>query len=307
MAELNATRRELVAHTYAQNTREGYAKDLADFEAWCKLADRQPLPVEAETLALYLTDRLSTCRVSTLERRLTGILFHNRRAGNLRPSTEECRAILAGARRQRKERPQGKAALSVEDLRRISRKLAAMPTRRAVRDRALLVFGFAAAMRRSEIAAANLADISFARQGIALRIPFSKTDQEGEGMVLGVFRGRRPETDPVGTLRAWLRLRGMQSGPLFTHITPGDNVTLARLSDNGIGAIVKAAIRLVKLDPALYSPHSLRAGCVTAACDGGAPDLAIMRRTGHRSLRTTRRYDRSRNPFSGVNPLAKAL
>ena len=300
-------RKELVANTYAENTRVGYAKDLADFEAWCKSAGRAALPAESETLALYLTDRLERNRVTTLERRLTGILHANRAAGHARPSTEECRAILTGARRRRKERARGKAALAAGDLRRIARRLLRLGTNRAVRDRALLVFGFASGLRRGELAAVDVGDVAFAPKGLVLVVASSKTDQEGRGAKLGIFRGSRPETDPVSALRAWLRVRGSVAGALFTHVTTGDAVTLQRLRPGGLALAVKDAVALVGLDRSLYSPHSLRAGCVTAAYNGGASDLAIMRRARHASLRTTAGYERGRDPFGAVNPLARAL
>jgi integrase len=307
--QLNALRRELLGHQYAANTRRRYAGDWQSYEQFCRTLapPRNPLPVNAETLALYVGYHLSHWKLGTIRGRLAGILHHNEEAGHPRPSMAECHGLLAARQRDTHEQPQGKAALSVPDLRRISRKLLKQPTNRATRDRALLLFGFASGLRRSELVAVDLPHITFARQGIALKIPNSKTDQEGRGATLGIFAGARPETDPVRAVKAWLKVRGNQAGPLFTHISGTDRVNLRRLRPNRVSQIVKKLVAQVGLDPALYAPHSLRAGCATAAYEGGAPDLAIMRATRHKSLQTTALYVRSRNPFAGVNPLAKAL
>lgn len=202
VAKLNAQRRELIANTHAENTQKGYSADWRNFDDWCKAAGRRALPASSETLALYITDRLAQCKVTTLERRLTGIMHAHKVAGLGKPDTAECRAILAGAQRMRKEQPEAKAALSVPDLRRIARKLEQSPTNRAIRDRAMILFGFAAALRRSEIAAANLADATFATKGAVFHLRSSKTDQEGFGMTIGIFRGTHPSTDPVLLRRA---------------------------------------------------------------------------------------------------------
>jgi integrase len=199
-----------------------------------------------------------------------------------------------------------KEALSVDDLRAISRKLAASKSLIAVRDRALMVFGLASAMRRSELSALDLADVHITKKGIAVRIRKSKRDQEAKGREITISPGKRAASCPLRTLKAWVRARGRWPGPLFCRMEPRQNTLMRRrLGTFGIGDAIKRCVELIGLDSAKYAGHSLRAGMVTAALDSGVSHLAIMRRTGHKSVNMVARYDRPK-PFS-FDPLAKAM
>lgn len=177
---------------------------------------------------------------------------------------------------------------------------------RGARDRAVLLFGFASGLRRSELAVLDLVDVSSEAAGLVVQVWRSKTDQEGAGRVVGVHRGVRRATCPVRAVEAWLVERGPWPGPLFCRVSAGGTVQRGRLSGASVAAVVKRAAERIGLDPARYGGHSLRAGCATAAAAGGASDTAIMGRTGHKSVAMVERYIRHGSLFA-VDPLRGCL
>ncbi len=267
------------------------------------------MPADGETLALYVTARLEAgLRAASVERHVAAVVHRHRNAGLAVPDRVEVRAVIAGARRQRKEQPRQKAAVTPGDVRAICARLLKAGGAVAARDRALLVLGFATGLRRSNLVALDLADVRFVpRRGVAVTVRQSKTDQEGRGQVIGVFRGCREQTCPVRAVRAWLDVRGDAAGPLFTRVRAGGLATLERLSGEAVNEFVRAWVCAIGLDPSRYGAHSLRAGFVTAAHNAGSGTLAIMERTGHRSVEMVRRYLRNSDPFAGADPLARAL
>ena len=134
----------------------------------------------------------------------------------------------------------------------------------------MLLLGFGAALRRSELVALTLADVTAVPgRGVQLRIRRSKTDQEAEGAVVAVPEGR--QLTPLFHLRAWLAVSGITTGPVFRPLWKGSRrVRDTRLSDHAVARILQARVRAAGLDPTRYGGHSLRAGFVTAAARAGA-------------------------------------
>lgn len=179
-----------------------------------------------------------------------------RRAGWSRSSEY---AVWSGIARTMTRRKKKAAPVLIEDLRAI---LGALPledgelTLAARRDRALLLVGWAGALRRSEVAALTVDDVQIGPDGLVLRIARSKTDQEGEGLIKGLPHGEHPATCPIRALQAWLRVAGIERGPLFRSVDRHGNVGQCALSTDGVHRIVKRACGRVGLDAALYSGHS---------------------------------------------------
>ncbi len=293
----------IVLSAQAENTRRAYASDWRRFSAWCRSAGREALPASADTLRLFIAADLEAHAIATVERRVAAVVDRHRSAKLASPLDDEIRELMRGARRAKGAAPNQKAALTPVQLRQICMRLLRDGSGLALRDRAILTLGFAAAMRRSEISALDLCDIRHASQGVALTLRRSKTDQESRGREVGVFRGRRVSTCPVRSLAAWLKVRGKKPGPLF----PGGRLTTTgRLSSRAIGEAVKRCVALIGLDPAAYGAHSLRAGCVTAAILAGAQTPLIMKRTGHRSIATLEKYVRTATLFS-TDVLSRAM
>jgi integrase len=177
-----------------------------------------------------------------------------------------------------------------------------------VRNKAILLFGFASAMRRSELSALDVDDIDILKKGVRVQIGRSKTDQEGKGRTIGIFRSAKVRSCPVAALEKWLSIRGHKKGPLFTNLSNSAPKTKEpqRLGGRGIWKVVKGAVDSIGLDAERYAPHSLRAGCITAAIEGGTAESIIMTLTGHRSIASVARYVRPANMWKH-NPLRKAL
>ena len=171
-----------------------------------------------------------------------------------------------------------------------------------LRDRALLLVGFAGALRRSELARLQVGDVAVTPEGLRLVVRQAKTDQEGRGLVKGIRYGEQRLTCPVRSLRDWCRAAGIDEGPIFRGVDRHGNVAGSALSGRSVARIVKRAARRAGLDPSQYSGHSLRAGFTTQAARAGTPERIIQRHTGHKDLRTLRTYIREGELFSEENP-----
>ena len=146
-------------------------------------------------------------------------------------------------------------------------------------------------------------DVELVNDGAIVLLRSSKTDQAGGGFHKGIPHGDHQETCPVSHLRAWIALlpASPDDGPLFRGVDRHANIGVRPMAPDSISRVVKKRAQKAGLDPSRYSGHSLRAGLVTAASEGGAHDKDIMRQTAHRSLSTLHRYRRTVGLFKN-NP-----
>ncbi len=288
---------DFAAGAKSPRTRDAYRKAWAGFVTWCDIAGRQSLPASAETVALYLTARATEGRkVATLEQSLAAISEAHRLAGYESPRrSAQVREVLKGIRRAVGVAPAQKAPVLVSELRAMVAALPESPV--GVRDRALLLVGFAGAFRRSEVTALEVADVAFTADGLEIHLRRSKTDQEGAGRKVGLPYGSTAEACPVRALRSWLDLRGDGPGPVFQNFDRvGKGVGLTGRS---VARIVQRAAKAAGIEkPERFAGHSLRAGLATAAAKAGKSERSIMKQTGHRSERMVRRYIRDASLFS---------
>jgi integrase len=306
MQRLREVRSELATYQRSAATRHAYAADVKIYSDWCKAAGRTPIPAGPETISLFLSAQIDAGKkISTLDRRLAAITAAHSALRHPVPDLFDARELLINARRKKREKPTGKRALSIEDLVKISRRLGKSP--KAIRDRAVLVFGLASGLRRGELCRLNVSDIQISRKGIVIDIQHSKTDPTGKGRIFGIFAGKRASTDPVRTIRAWLKIRGKEDGPLFSPVYGNVVANSRRIDGRTINHIVKLAVERAGLDPRQYGAHSLRAGLVTAAAENGASDQEIMRASGHKTAAVMQRYVRHTRAFAMRNVLAGAL
>jgi site-specific recombinase XerD len=154
-----------------------------------------------------------------------------------------------------------------------------------LRDRALILLGYAGAFRRSELVSLAVADLSFTRDGLTIALRRSKTDQMGAGRTIGVPYGSNPDTCPVRTLQAWIEEASITSGLLFRSVSRHGEVQPSGLSPIDVARVVKKLAERAGLDPKKYAGHSLRSGHATSAAIGGASERSIMKQTGHRRYR----------------------
>ena len=170
-------------------------------------------------------------------------------------------------------------------------------TLRGIRNRALLLLGFAGALRRSELAVLTVDDLERTSDGFVLTLKRSKTDQVGEGRIIGIPYGTHPSRCPVRAIDAWLAEAAITEGPLFRAIDRHGNVGEAAISDRAVALVIKEAALAVGEDPDRFSGHSLRAGLATSSAEAGVPEHIIQDQTGHTSSTMLRRYIRRGSLF----------
>jgi site-specific recombinase XerD len=260
LAELAVRAADFARTSRSAATERGYRSDWTDFADWCCVAGLIALPAAPTTVGAYLADRAGSLKVATLNRRIAAITAAHRMAGEGFDGGHPAIArVLAGIRRVYGTQQDAKTAILTEDLRRIVRVLPASLA--GLRDKAVLLVGFASACRRSELVAINLGDVKLSRAGVVITIRRSKTDQDGAGRDIGIPRSRRSGTCPVTALEDWLRESGITNGAIFRAI---DHERIAgRLSGQAVAEIVKRAVLRVGLDPSKFAGHSLRSGFAT--------------------------------------------
>jgi site-specific recombinase XerD len=293
--------REYARRSKAPATRRGYASDWRSFVGWCSVNGLVALPASPGTVCLYLSACADRLKASTIQRHVSAISQWHQAKGFESPTRNpQVHAVLSGIRRTLGTMPNEKAPLLAADMREM---VAALPRDlRGVRDRALLLLGFAGAFRRSELVALDFEDIEFTEEGLAVMLRRSKTDQDGAGRKIGVPMLPHSDACPTAAVKAWLEASGITAGALFHPIALGGRMSPNRLSDRSVALIVKRSLPTGK-DATKHAGHSLRSGFCSAAANGNASMKSIMRTTGHRSLSTLMRYIREANLFKG-NALA---
>lgn len=275
----------------AESTRRAYSADCRHFREWCSSHSVTALPALPATVALYLTDLTRTYKVATIGRRIAAIGQGHRKAGHPNPFAHpQVAEVWGGIRRALGVGQDHKDAILTADLRRMLEPLT--ETTIDIRDRALLLLGFAGAFRRSELVALDVGDIRTVINGLEVTLRRSKTDQEGAGRLIGIPYGSNLVTCPVRSIQAWLNRSGICDGPLFRAVDRGGSVAPTRLTAASVSLIVKRHARRAGLDPARFAGHSLRAGFATSAALAGVDALEISRQTGHKSLSMVQRYTR---------------
>ncbi len=286
---------DYVRASRSANTLRGYRCDWRHFEAWCGKNGLPALPAMPETVASYLvTIADEGLKAGSIQRRVSSIAANHKANGFESPtSTAAVKLTLAGIRRTIGTCQEGKAPILTMD---VAAMVAKTPdTLIGRRNRALILIGYAGALRRTELVSIDLEDVLFTPDGIRLTIRKSKTDQEGAGQCIGIAHGGA--LCPVRALRAWLESSGIASGPVFRSVSRHGHVSAARLTDQVVANVVKAYAGAAGLDSSKYAGHSLRAGLVTQAAINGVQELAIMKQTRHKSSDMLRKYIREANLF----------
>ena len=297
VAPLSGTARSYASEASAENTRRAYRAAWGDFVAWCEAAGHAYLPAAPEVVGSFLAERASTHKVASLTMRLVAIGQAHRLAGHrLDAQHPAIRETMKGIRRRHGTAPAKKAAADVAVMRDALSELAKLEGPRALRDRALLLVGFAGALRRSELVALDVADLRCVPEGMVLTLRRRKTDQDGRGTEIAIPYGQSERTCPVLALRAWLAAR-IASGPIFVSINRYGTIGTKRLSPIDVARVVKAAVEAAGADPKDFAGHSLRSGFITSAARAGVAERHIQNQSGHRSLPVLRGYIRRGSLF----------
>ncbi|WP_372884216.1 tyrosine-type recombinase/integrase [Shimia sp.] len=304
--------RDYARASTAENTNRAYAADWKHFARWCRINGTEPLPPSPEMIGLYLTDlasptgRAKGLAVATIERRLSGLGWgYAQRGFTLDRRDRHIAAVLAGIKRRHARPPRQKEAVLAED---ILAMVASLPfDLRGLRDRAILLLGYAGGLRRSEIVGLDLGKedtpdsggwVEILEQGAVLTLNAKSGWREVE-----IGRGSSQQSCPVHALEQWLHFAKIDFGPVFVATSrDGRRALGARLSDRHVARLVKRTVRDAGLRGdlpenqrlALFSGHSLRAGLASSA---EVDERHVQRHLGHASAEMTRRYQRRRDRF----------
>jgi site-specific recombinase XerD len=298
--DLLASASELASQSRTDSTKNAYASDWSDFVDFADSVGADTLPAQPETVVLYVT-HLSKSRgykVSTIRRRLVAISQFHKLQG-YRPPTSDAKvtSVVKGIARQcanDKERSKDEKRPITEKM--IKQWVAMLEdTPRDIRDKAVILIGFAGAFRRSEIAGIDAEDIERQPDGLIISLRQSKTNQEGKGELVGIPYGKHKVTCPVIALESWLKVAGIESGPIFRTVTRWGKIKDSRIAGRTVARVVKRMIDDLGLDPDEYGGHSLRSGHATQATNNGAPQAVTMSQTRHKSEHVFRGYYRRGN------------
>lgn len=288
---LPANVRDYILAALSENSRRAYRIDLDQFIAW-----GGSVPTSPEVVAQYLAAHAGQHAIATLSRRLVSIGKAHTTQGYPSPvDSDLVRATLRGIRHTHGSAQRQVAPAEKEDVLSMVARLTGI---KGMRDKALLLLGFAGAFRRSELVSLCVADIEPAKQGAVIHLRFSKTDQAGQGRKVAIPFARGAVC-PVLSLQKWLEVSGITNGPIFRPVNRHGLVADVALSAQSVALVIKQRAKAVGLDPDLYAGHSLRAGLVTSAAKLGVSSWKIRQQTGHKSDAMLARYIRDANAFVG--------
>jgi integrase len=288
LTETDATRiAAAMSAALADSTRTVYGHAWRVWERWCSTRALSPLPASAAAICAYLTERAEQgASAGTLDGACSAISYQHRSHGFDDPIlTEAVRQVRRGLRRTLGTAPQRLARpLGTAEIRQI---VAAVDrsTAKGARDAAIVLLGFASALRRSELTALTIADLETKPAGLLLTVRRSNTDPERHGQVVGVAHGQHALTDPVAALAAWTALRGNGPGPLFTSLRNGV-LTDEPISGEAVARMLRTRARAAGMSTERITGHSLRAGHATTAAAAGVSLDRIALQTRHRRLST---------------------
>ena len=291
----------------ANNTLRAYKSDFKDFGAFCAKHGFNSLPTEPKIVSLYITHLSKNSKISTLRRRIVSIsMIHKIKGHYLDTKHPIIIENLMGIRRTKGSMQKGKKPLLISHLKLLINVINEQKTEeiKKARDKAIILIGFGGGFRRTELISIDHDDLEFVPEGLKITIKRSKTDQYGEGMVKGLPYFINEIYCPVLSLKKWLDLSKIKSGPIFRRFAKGSSLTNNRLTDQSVVLLIKNYLNLAGIENSNYSGHSLRSGFATVAAESGADERSIMAMTGHKSTQMVRRYIREANIFKN-NALSK--
>ena len=272
------------------NTLRAYKSDFYDFEKFCSKFGFKSLPSDPKAISLYLTDLSNKSKFSTLKRRLASInVVHKMKGFHIDIKHPIITENLIGIKRRIGSYQKGKKPILINNLYKIIDFINQNQVNmnlQLIRDKAIILLGFAGGFRRSELVSLEKSDLEFISEGLKITLRKSKSDQYGQGLIKGVPYFKNTKYCPVLAVKEW--------------ILSSDNLSDKRLfpcSDKTVALIVKKYLGLVGLDNKQYSGHSLRSGFATSTAASGANERSIMAMTGHKSTEMVRRYIKEANLF----------
>ena len=285
----------------AINTVRAYKSDFNDFELFCVKNGFKSLPSGPKIVSLYLT-YLSTkqIKMSTLKRRLVSIgVIHKLKGFYLDTKHPSIIENIMGIKRRKGSIQIAKKPILINSLKKIINAIDEQKREeiKKARDRSIILIGFSGGFRRNEIVSLDSDDLDFVPEGLKINIKRSKTDQFGEGFTKALPYFDSSKYCPVVSLKNWLDISKITSGPVFRRFVKGSKLSENRLTDQTVAILIKQYLNLAGIDSKHYSGHSLRSGFATSAAESGAEERNIMAMTGHKSTEMVRRYIKEANLF----------
>ena len=285
----------------AKNTVRAYKSDFNDFGLFCAKNGFKSLPSEPKIVSLYLT-YLSTkdAKMSTLKRRLVSIgVIHRLKGHYLDTKHPSIIENIMGIKRRKGSIQKGKKPILISHLKNLIDVIDQQNNQdiKKLRDRSIILVGFSGGFRRNEIVSLDYDDLDFVEEGLKIQIRRSKTDQFGEGSVKALPYFDSSKYCPVVSLKNWIEISKIESGPLFRRFIKGSKLSENRLTDQTVALLIKEYLKLAGIESKNYSGHSLRSGFATSAAESGAEERSIMAMTGHKSTEMVRRYIKEANLF----------
>ncbi len=266
------------------NTLRAYHSDFKDFSLFCSKNSFPCLPTEPKIIALYITHLSKSSKFSTLKRRIASIsVIHKIKGHYLDTKHPMIMENLHGIKRTLGSRQTSKKPLLINNLKLIINAI----DKEKIRDKAIILLGFAGGFRRSELVNIYKEDIEFVPEGVKILIRRSKTDQSGEGIIKAIPYFDNQEFCPVITLKEYINSK---------FVDTNEN-KLFKISDKSVALIIKRYAEKAGLDSSRYAGHSLRSGFATTAAEFGAEERNIMAMTGHKTTQMVRRYIQEANLF----------
>jgi len=285
----------------AKNTVRAYKSDYNDFGLFCAKNGFESLPSEPKIVSLYLT-YLSTkdAKISTLKRRLVSIgVIHRLKGFYLDTKHPSIIENIMGIKRRKGSIQKSKKPILISNLKTLINVIDDQNNEdiKKLRDRSIILIGFSGGFRRNELVSLDYDDLDFVEEGLKIQIRRSKTDQFGEGSVKALPYFDSSKYCPVISLKKWIKMSKIESGPLFRRFVKGSKLSEKRLTDQTVALLIKEYLKLAGIDSKNYSGHSLRSGFATSAAESGAEERSIMAMTGHKSTEMVRRYIKDANLF----------
>ena len=271
----------------ANNTLRAYQSDFKDFSSFCAKNGFSSMPTEPKIIALYITNLSKTSKFSTLKRRIASIsVIHKLKGHYLDTKHPIIMENLHGIKRTLGSRQKAKKPILINDLKLIIKALDE-EKKEKLRNRALILVGFAGGFRRSELVNLENDDIEFVDEGVKILIKRSKTDQSGEGIIKAIPYFDNQGFCPVIALKEYMKSKSETK----------NNKKIFEISDKSVALIIKRYVEIEGLDPSRYAVHSIRSGFATTAAEFGAEERNIMAMTGHKTTQMVRRYIQEANLF----------
>ena len=271
----------------AENTLRAYQSDFRDFSAFCAKNGLSSMPSQPKIIAIYITHLSKSSKFSTLKRRIASIsVIHKLKGHYLDTKHPIIMENLHGIKRTIGSRQKAKKPILINDLKLLIKAID-QKKKEKLRDKALILIGFAGGFRRSELVSINNEDIEFVAEGVKILIRRSKTDQSGEGTLKAIPYFDNKEFCPVTALKGYIKLKNWSL----------NEEKIFDISDKSVALIIKKYAQIAGLDASKYAGHSLRSGFATTAAEFGAEERSIMAMTGHKTTQMVRRYIHEGNLF----------